>query len=300
MTRLEIFKAGTHQPMSGEPVTVNEAQLRASALAYDPARSKAPIVIGHPALDAPAFGWVEALDASDGTLAAYVADVEPSFAEAVREGRYRNVSASFYPPAAASNPRPGVFYLKHVGFLGAAAPAVKGLKTVSFAGAEAEAVEFAGAAVPANLAAPEGLAGALTWLREMRDKEADLARREIVAFAERMVREARVPAGLRDNLVAVLSGLGTDGAVSFAEGGETVQVSAREGIQRLLAKLPPAVSFGEFAKSGDALPEELEMTLPASLPVSAETAHAAIAAEALAKAKGITFADAARQLGRRA
>jgi hypothetical protein len=229
-----------------------------------------------------------------------VADVEPSFAEAVRDGRYRNVSASFYPPSAAHNPRPGVFYLKHVGFLGAAAPAVKGLKTVSFAGAEAEAVEFAGAAVPANLAQPEQLASSLTWLREMREKEADLDRREIADFAERMVREARLPAGLRDNLVAVMAALPKGGAVSFAEGGETLQVSAREGLQRLLARLVPAVSFGEFAKSDGALPDDLAMTLPSSLPVDQASARAAIEAEALAKAKGISFAEAARQLGRRA
>lgn len=300
MTRLEIFKAGTHQPMRGEPISFTEAQLRASAVAYDPARSKAPIVIGHPALDAPAFGWVEALDASDGTLAAYVADVEPSFAEAVREGRYRNVSASFYAPTAPSNPRPGVFYLKHVGFLGAAAPAVKGLKTVSFAGEEADTLEFAGAAVPANLALPEQLAGSLTWLREMRRKEADLDRREVAEFAERMVREARVPAGLRDQLVAVLTAIPKDGEVSFAEAGEPVRVSSREALQRLLAKLPPAVSFGEIAKSGDALPEHLAMTLPAHLHVDAESARAAIEAEALAKSKGISFAEAVRQLERRA
>ena len=46
------------------------------------------------------------------------------------------MSASLYPPKHKSSPKPGASYLKHVGFLGAAAPGVKGLGTVSFAECE--------------------------------------------------------------------------------------------------------------------------------------------------------------------
>lgn len=68
--------------------------------------------------------------------------MDPAFAELVKAGRYRKVSASFYPPAAKANPRPGSYYLKHVGFLGAQPPAVKGLKAIAFSEeADAETVE---------------------------------------------------------------------------------------------------------------------------------------------------------------
>ncbi|WP_275100142.1 peptidase [Sedimenticola hydrogenitrophicus] len=51
----------------------------------------------------------------------------------VDKGRFKKVSASFYPPTHPANPVPGVYYLRHVGFLGAQPPAVKGLKAVEFA-----------------------------------------------------------------------------------------------------------------------------------------------------------------------
>ncbi|OIO04834.1 MAG: hypothetical protein AUJ49_02085, partial [Desulfovibrionaceae bacterium CG1_02_65_16] len=56
--------------------------------------------------------------------------------------RFKKISASFYLPDSPANPAPGVFYLRHVGFLGAAAPAVKGLKPVAFAAGEEGVVEF--------------------------------------------------------------------------------------------------------------------------------------------------------------
>ncbi len=50
----------------------------------------------------------------------------------VKAGRFKSRSASFYHPDNPNNPKPGVYYLRHVGFLGAQPPAVKGLKAVEF------------------------------------------------------------------------------------------------------------------------------------------------------------------------
>ncbi len=61
MQRIEIFRPGTHTAMSGETIGFTEAQLRASAAAYDPAKHEAPIVVGHPRHDGPAYGWVKSL-----------------------------------------------------------------------------------------------------------------------------------------------------------------------------------------------------------------------------------------------
>lgn len=129
----EIFRAGTHTDNNGQTVTISEADVAAAAAAYDPGLHEAPIVVGHPKTDAPAYGWVGGLSASGGTLTADFAQVDDSFAGLVRDGRYKKVSASFYPPDSPNNPKPGVWYLRHVGFLGAQPPAVKGLQPVSFA-----------------------------------------------------------------------------------------------------------------------------------------------------------------------
>lgn len=130
--------------MAGQTLDFTEADLAATVAAYDPALSEAPIVVGHPRHDAPAYGWVRALRINPaGHIDADPHQVDPAFAEMVSAGRFKRVSASFYAPDAPANPKPGVYYLRHVGFLGAQPPAVKGLRTPEFADGEAGVVEFA-------------------------------------------------------------------------------------------------------------------------------------------------------------
>ncbi len=139
---LQIFRPGQHTAMSGDRLSFAAADLEASAAAYNPALFEAPIVVGHPQTDGPAYGWVKALSFADNALEAEPDQVDPAFAELVAAGRYKKISASFYSPTAPNNPVPGVYYLRHVGFLGAQSPAVKGLRSPQFAEAEAGIVEF--------------------------------------------------------------------------------------------------------------------------------------------------------------
>lgn len=142
MARIEIFKPGTFTDMSGNRHTFSEADVRTTARVYDPSLLTAVLVTGHPRHDDPSFGDVAALE-FDGVLQAETSRVDPAFAEAVNAGRYGRVSASFYAPDAPNNPVPGTFYLRHVGFLGAMAPAVKGLKAPSFGDDGLGVIEFA-------------------------------------------------------------------------------------------------------------------------------------------------------------
>ena len=132
--RIEVFRPGTFKPMGGDPITYSAADLKAIADAYDPDLAPAPVVVGHPETDAPAFGWIEGLDYDTSTerLYANLHQIEPTFADAVKSGRYRKVSMAFFAPGQGHNPVPGTWYPKHVGFLGAAAPAVSGLTPVKF------------------------------------------------------------------------------------------------------------------------------------------------------------------------
>lgn len=141
---IEIFKAGVHTDMAGigREYTVND--VKATAKAYSAAKHEAPLVLGHPDHDKPAYGWVKGLQATDdGRLMMAVSQVDSAFAEGVKDGRYRKRSVQFYPPTNPGNPVPGVWYVKHVGWLGAMPPAVKGLADASFGASLNDCFTFA-------------------------------------------------------------------------------------------------------------------------------------------------------------
>lgn len=135
---------GTYLDSNGNPRPFTIADLRESAESYDPKLHAAPIVIGHPKDDAPAYGWLEHARVTDGGALAFDTDrVNPQFAEQHRAGSYRKHSLALYPPDDPRNPKPGVWYPRHLGFLGAQPPAIKGLPEVQFAeGDQHVSIEF--------------------------------------------------------------------------------------------------------------------------------------------------------------
>ena len=138
----EIFRAGKRKDAHGVDVNITVQDLQAAAQAYNANFHEAPLVIGHPTTNAPAFGWVSRLNVNGDVLTADFKQVDDDLVDLVKQGRYKKVSASFYPPTHPSNPVQGSWYLRHVGFLGAAAPAVKGLSAINFTDDEADVVEF--------------------------------------------------------------------------------------------------------------------------------------------------------------
>lgn len=153
MALIEIFRAGRHLTHQGESIAFGETELEQIVSSYDPAVHEAPLVVGHPSHDSPAYGWVERLTAAGGSLEAAPRQVDPQFAEWVGAGLYKKISASFYRPESPANPKPGSWYLRHVGFLGGQPPAVKGLREVSLAEGEkpGDFVELAEVDAPALL-----------------------------------------------------------------------------------------------------------------------------------------------------
>ena len=139
---IPIFRAGVQTAADGSTCEFSAADLQAVVDAYDPALHEAPLCVGHPRDNLPAYGWVKGLEFADGELRAVPDQVDPAFAEMVNAGRFKKRSASFYLPDAPTNPKPGSMYLRHVAFLGAQPPAVKGLRDVQFADAEEGVVEF--------------------------------------------------------------------------------------------------------------------------------------------------------------
>jgi hypothetical protein len=134
---IEIFRAGTHTAASGERVTISAADVDAIAKGYDASYHEAPIVIGHPADNAPAWGWVAGLKSEGGKLLAQLKQVAPEFREMVNAGLFKKRSASFYKDLDGRGQ-----YLRHVGFLGAQPPAVKALAAIQLAEGDAIAFDF--------------------------------------------------------------------------------------------------------------------------------------------------------------
>jgi hypothetical protein len=148
---IEIFRAGKQTDMSGHTEEFTTKELDEIVETYDAKTHEAPVVIGHPKTDDPAWGWAEELRRDGDVLMAKLKDVSPAFDEAVKKGRYKKRSVSLYSPDNPVNPHPGKFALKHIGFLGGAAPAVKGLAdpafserklSAEFAGQDAQTFEF--------------------------------------------------------------------------------------------------------------------------------------------------------------
>jgi hypothetical protein len=134
-----IALAGTHTAGRGT-ATFTESDLRNIAAAYDPGGDPAPLVIGQPALHDPAYGWVKGLQAVGKNLVATTENVCSKFAQSVRDGGFKRLAASFYSPTNRNNPRPGFWYLRHIGFHGGPRPGDQTSGSVSFAESDGDAI----------------------------------------------------------------------------------------------------------------------------------------------------------------
>jgi len=129
---IAIFKTGTHTDSNGNVRTWTEADLDAIVKKYNPKEHESPVVIGHPKDNSPAYGWVERLERKGGVLYAKLKDLVPEFVDMVKKGLYKKRSISLYPDMT----------LRHIGFLGAMPPAIKGLPNFAFGDDGGLTIEF--------------------------------------------------------------------------------------------------------------------------------------------------------------
>jgi hypothetical protein len=125
MKWIEIFRGGPQTDSNGRKHN-GDAVISRALSTFNAAEHTPPLVIGHPANNAPSFGWIGGLRRTVKNGVAYleagVKQVYPEVARMVKDGLFKKVSASFYEDGR----------LRHVGLLGAAPPAVKGLADVAF------------------------------------------------------------------------------------------------------------------------------------------------------------------------
>jgi hypothetical protein len=129
--RMAIFKAGTHTDSAGQKKEWTIEDLARIAGAYDPAGHEAPVVIGHPETNSPAFGWAKKLFIEGDTLWAD-AEIVPELDDLIERGLYKKRSVSLYEDGT----------LRHIGFLGGNPPAVKGLPDIAFNDKQVSHFEF--------------------------------------------------------------------------------------------------------------------------------------------------------------
>lgn len=139
---IEVFKTGKHTDANGNSAEYTAEDIEQIAAKYNESvdmdsSNVAPIVKGHPKTDDPAYGWVERLKVMGEKLLAKVKDIVPEFAEEVKAGRFKKISIALYPGN----------MLRHIGFLGAMAPAIKGLEPATFAD-KGEYLEFSNESQP--------------------------------------------------------------------------------------------------------------------------------------------------------
>ena len=266
---IEIFKTGNHTPMKGAPVVVSVGDLK--QIAEKNNGKEVPIVVGHPKTEDPAYGWAKSFATRGDILVAEV-ELDPAFQKLVEEKKYRNVSISLNKD----------FTLNHIGFLGAAAPAVKGLKPVQFA-ADQEGVMLFGddtppATDPVPAADPTPAPEPATdpepapepatdpepapvedpHLKRIAELEEKLAayekaqaeefatkkKAEFAAFADSQVKAGKVKPDMKEKIVAVMEFLHTNdsGALQFSDAEPAGAVAFRE----LIAALPVMVSPGRI------------------------------------------------------
>lgn len=279
MNLIEIFKAGKRYDSNGTLTEITPEMLQQTVATYNPEFHKAPLVIGHPKSNHPAWGWVKALSLEGDVLKAEVEQIDAEFAEMVESGKFKNVSAAFYWPDSPYNPHKGVLSLRHVGFLGAMPPAVKGLKQVEFSEAddfivfsESNDPEFQQPPQPTG--EPEMSAEEKAELERLKAEneqlkaekaqaEAEKAEAELEAekagnaeFCEGLVKEGKLAPVAKEAFVQALNNLSELKAGREPEFNEGEDVVSQ--LKAAMSQSPQIIQFGEFATADKAKEPEID------------------------------------------
>lgn len=251
---IEIFRAGNHRSRGGTIVSYSVQDLAKIVNLYNASEHTAPIVIGHPRHNSPAYGWVKALKIEGDRLLAQMGQVAPEFAQAIAEGRYKKRSISLYPDGA----------LRHVGFLGGMPPAVKGLKDIQFSEEPEELVyefnemeeEMDTEALKKVLAEKESLLAEKESMIEqmqqqlnalnqtLEEQKRTKVKADIEEFCEQLLDEGRLTPAQKEPVLQLLGYL--DGGEEFCEFGEFGEGDRPgEVLRALLKQMPVQVEFGE-------------------------------------------------------
>ncbi len=281
---IHSLAAGTWPGQSGT-VTITPEHIQEIADTYSPETHESPAVLGHPKTDDPAYGWVRSLEVREDGLWVN-ADVVAELAEMIDRQQYKKVSVSLYPPGALANPTPGKFYLKHLGFLGAQAPAVKGLKPVSLSEPDAEQIiifsqkenrmnEEELAAKQKEIELAEGnLATERAEIeaekKRIAERQAALRKTELEGMLDTHVNAGRILPRQKPVLLALATSLdGETETISLSEG--SPKETLLKHLDGFLAELPAQVDLSE--RSAPTVVPGVAKPQPASVDLALPDGH---------------------------
>jgi len=275
---IHIFEAGQHTAMEGTTLNFSEKMLKEIADNYTPATHESPLVIGHPKNDDPAWGWVKRVVSKGKSLFVEPHNVQEQFKETVKEGRYKKISAAFYSPFAHNNPTPGKWNLKHVGFLGAAAPAVKGLQPVSFSEDNEGILCF-------EDVHPE---------KSFSDLQAELSNLKNKNYVSGLVQSGHVLPREADFVTSFMDTL-TTSTYSFSDADGEHEAAQVEAFKEFLENRPPLVNFSEVT-AGQKETGKAKFVAPKFTTVNPEKAEIHAIAVSRQSSKGISYQEAVREV----
>ncbi|WP_290664752.1 hypothetical protein [Ignavibacterium sp.] len=284
-----IFKTGKHTDSNGNEREWTENDLDKIIESYDKTKHEAPIVIGHPKTNAPAFGWIEKLKRVGDTLYALPSQLAQEFVEMVNKGLFKKRSISLYPDGT----------LRHVGFLGAQPPAVKGLPDAEFkedenlSTIETEvATDFEDKSVEKNLQGLEEkvkqyelqlkkmeekekefeelqtkyaqvLVEKSTLEKEIQKQKRETQLKDFAEIVERAISEGKLLPKMKDTITKLYEVVSLTPLYEFSEG---VKSEPSSLLTDLINSMPKIIDFGESGKPA----EGKENDLPASKIVAEE------------------------------
>jgi hypothetical protein len=127
----QVLSPGVYPLSKDRQINFNSEDLGRMASAFNGLnpRRPAPVVIGHPENDAPAYGTVYFLKMEDNELLGVSDDLSESYRQQMRAGNFQRYGAQFFAPDNPDNPAPGSWLLKHIGVKGVVPPIVRGYLT---------------------------------------------------------------------------------------------------------------------------------------------------------------------------
>jgi hypothetical protein len=233
MEKIAIFRTGTHTDASGKTRIWTEDDLHTIAAKYnEQTEHEAPVVVGHPKDNAPAFGWVSKLAVDGGILYASLKDLSAEFVDMVKNHRFKKRSIALYPD----------MLLRHVGFLGAVPPAVKGLADAVFSDRADISVEFEFSENGGeNVDEKDKRIADLQ--RELEAERAASRKKDNAAFCDGLVGKGTLLPAQKDAAVEFMSVMDSVGNFEFSDGA----ASASDKFKKFLEGLPKAIEFKEQA-----------------------------------------------------
>lgn len=247
---LEVFRAGTHTDAKGKKRTFTVTDL--DQMVANHSLGAAPVVLGHPQHNDPAYGWTAGLRREGDSLYAKFEQLHPTFEAGVASGAYRNRSLAVYP-----DPKAG-WRVRHVGWLGAVPPAIDGLSQQArefSAPADVEVLEFSAP----GYSLCWGLESVVQLLRGLREQ---LIAKDGIEAADLVLPQWRIDSAMESAAQArrEFDGSGNAEARAFSqptnpEGAMTITEQERERIREEARAAAAAEAEARFAAQGAELAE---------------------------------------------